>query len=382
MRVKWKKIKWVFLVTFGLFLISSNLFSFEVTVVGEGPTKQAAINDALRSAIEQALGTYVASSTKVSMGQLDYDRIISESAGYVKSYNVLAAGKDPIEDIYKVKIRATIDDYKIKNLVQEFESNPKFQKAFQEATFESRRVVVLYNRRTRRDLPYDSKAVQTVMDLIEDKLAGMGFRVFLPDQLKRIKTRVTDLALDEETAINIARQEDGDAVVLVTIDAGIRPTSDGYNIVYTTLSLKAFDVTTGELFANVQKRAKTIARGGGYGIADGAARAAIKVGRKATSALVAKIVRRFSTKRSKFVVLIFRDVPQSVQDKIEDILDNLDWKYRIARQSGTYMEIEVFSESDPTSVRKVFRRAIRKEGLSLSQVEMKGSRIVFSGEQF
>ncbi len=353
-----------------------------VEVVGSGPTRQAAINNALRAAIEQALGTEIKSSTRVNMGRLDYDRIITASAGYIKSYDVIAEGKDPVEGVYKVKLRVAVDDYKLKqDFFENFKRNPRAQKIFVKSRLDSKRVVVLYSKRTRASLPYGTMAVKEVIDRIEDKLAGYGFRVFLPEQIARIKNRATELAVDEETAIQIARQEDGDVVVLVDVEAGKRPTPDGFYIIYATVSLKAFDVTTGELFANVVKRGKTIARGGSYGIEEGAARAVAKVAPKAVDQLVKKIVTRLSTSHEKFVVFIFRDVPQDVQLQLQDLFANqLGWDFRVARQYGTYMEVEVFSENDPTSANLQFYKAVKKMGIPLVQVEMKGSRIVYSGE--
>jgi len=376
-----KSVKCVFGLSFLLVLCWAFVAqAITVTTTGSGPTRQAAINNALRAAIEQALGAYIQSNTRVVEGRLDYDRIISSSAGYIRNYQVLAEGQDPIDQVYKVKVRVDIDDYKIKNLMAQFRQDARFQKAFQKAVFDQRRVVVLYARRTKKSLSYESMPVQEVISRIEDKLAGYGFRVFLQDQIARIKNRATELGIDEETAIQIARQEDGDAVVLVDIQAGKRPTSDGFWIIYATLTLKGFDVTTGELFANVIKRSKTIARGGDYGIEEGSARAVEKIADKCADKLVEKIVNRFSTKREKFVVFIFRDVPQSTQDQIFSLFQQLGWNFRIARQYGTYVEMEIFSEQDPSSANLAFRRALSRAGISLSQVEMKGARIVYSSE--
>ena len=361
------------------FFVSFSCLAREVTAIGEGGTRQAAINNAVRNAVEEALGTYVTSSSRVGQGKLIYDRVTSASAGYVKSYKVLAEGRDPITGTYKVKLSVILDDIKLKNAVQEFMQNPQFQRTFQQTKFDERKVIVLYKPRTSLDLPYNSKAVQSVMDLIEDKLAGYGFRVFLPDQLKRIRGRAAEMVVDEETAINIARQEAGDAVIIVSFDAGKHPTSDGYYIIYATLTLKAFDATTGELFANVQDRGKTITRGGSYGLADGVARVAIKIGPVCVNRLTKKIVTRFSGNRAKFVMLIFRNVSPTQQDKIEDLLDDIGWRYRISRQTGTYMEIEVFSEADPTSVRRIIRKRIKKAGLLITPAEMAGSRVMFDG---
>jgi len=377
-----KQKKWVvfcFFWVFFTFFVSYSCLAREVTAIGEGGTRQAAINNAIRNAVEEALGTYVTSSSQVGQGKLIYDRISSASSGYVKSYKVLAEGRDPVTDTYKVKLLVSLDDIKLKNAIQEFMNNPQFQRTFQETKFDERKVVVVYKPLTGLDLPYNSKAVQSVMDLIEDKLAGYGFRVFLPDQLKRIRGRAAEMVVDEETAINIARQEAGDAVIVVSFDAGKRPTSDGYYIIYATLTLKAFDATTGELFANVQDRGKTITRGGKYGLSDGVARVAIKIGPICVNRLTKKIVTRFSGNRAKFVMLIFRNVSPRQQDKIEDLIDNLGWRYRISRQTGTYMEIEVFSEADPTSVRRIIRKDIKRAGLSIIPTEMAGSRVIFEG---
>jgi hypothetical protein len=372
--------KWSGLCLLSFFSLSVTSWALTVTTVGEGPTRQAAINGAWRAAVEEGLGSMVQSKTRVAEGKLDFDRIISASSGYVRGYSPLAEGKDPIDGTYKVKLQVELDDYKLKDLLKEFREDPRFQKAFQKATFDQRRVVVLYGKRTSASLHYDAMAVQEIIDLVEDKLTGYGFRVFLPEHIERIKKRSTDLSLDEKTAVQIARQESGDAVVLLDVAAGKRPTSDGFWLVHTTLGLKAFDVTTGELFANVRKREKALSRGGDYGIEEGAARAVEKAGGQATDDLVAKIVGRFSTKRDKFLTFIFKDVSEATQDRLYGILEDLGWEFRVARQYGTQMEVEVFTELDPTSANMSFKRAIKKSGFGLKQLELKGARILYSGK--
>ncbi|RLA90603.1 MAG: hypothetical protein DRG20_03040 [Deltaproteobacteria bacterium] len=168
-------------------------------------------------------------------------------------------------------------------------------------------------------------------------------------------------------------------MVIVSFDAGKQSAQDGYYIIYATLTLKAYDATTGDLLANVQDRGKTITRGGEYGLADGVARVALQIGPRCVDRLTRKIVTRFSGSRIKFVVLIFRNVSPWEQDKIEDLLDKIGWRYRISRQTGSYMEIEIFSEADPTSVRKTVRKRLKTAGLSLIPAEMAGSRIIFEG---
>jgi len=358
--------------------MASMSWAIETTSIGEGRTRQEAINNGIRVAVEQALGTLVKSDTQVSQGKLVWDRIASASAGYVKDYNVLAEGKDPVTEIYKVKLAVNVDDYKLKGAVDDFLNDPKQQQIFQETKFDERKVIVVYLPQTGFDLPYDSKGVQTIMGLVQDKLAAHGFRVFLPDQIRRIKGKSAEMVADEETAIEIGRQETGDCVVIVSLDAAKKPTNDGFLLLMCTLNLRAFDTTTGALFANVQDRDKTISRGGDYAIQDGISRVAIKVGPRAVGNLVKKIVERFSG--PKYVTLIFKNISRKNQNKMEDIMGELGWRTRVARQTKNYIEFEVIGEADPSSVRKIVRKEIEKAELPLKAGEKVGNRITFGGE--
>lgn len=364
-----------------LFLTIASAWAIETVAVGEGRSRQEAINNGIRTAVEQALGTMLSSMTQVKDGKLLHDKIVSASSGLVKSYDVLAEGKDPVSETYKVKLNVVIDETKMKGSVEEFMKDNRAMSTFQQTKFDDKKVVVLYTPRTGLDLPYDSKAVQTVMDLIQDKLAAYAFRVYLASQLKRIRGKAAEMVVDEATAIDIARQEAGDAVVAVGFDAGRQPTDDGYQLLYVTLTIKAFDPTTGELFANVQDRDKIIARGGDYALQDGLAQAAIKVGPRTVDRLVAKIVERFSTVRQKTVTLILRNIGSKNQTKVERMLEDIGWKFRIGRQTGNYLEVEIFSEADPTTVRKTFRDAVEKSGMDLTASEMAGSRVIFDGKE-
>ena len=343
------------------FLFSGSLsLAYEVKAIGIGDNRDAAIKNAQRNAVEQALGAYIESESKLIDQKLK-DCIISSASGYIKQFDILEEGKDIKEGMYKIEILASVVDFKIE--------------------FGRRRVIVLYNRRTPQDLEYSSKGVQTVLDLVEDKLAGYGFRVFLADELKRIKRKVIDTAIDEKTAMQIARQEDGDAIVLATMDAGVGDSPDGYKLIHCTLSFKSYDPTTGDLFANVQEEGKTLAKGGDYSIENGISRVAKAIGKQGAEALSRKIVRRFSaegTKREAFTVLIFKGFDTDTQTAIEDVIaDKLKWEYRIVRQAGNYLEVEAFVKMEPTSVRRKFLKTAKKSRIRLKPAELKGARIVF-----
>ncbi len=63
-------------------------------------------------------------------------------------------------------------------------------------------------------------------------------------------------------------------------------------------------------------------------------------------------------------MLILRNININQQDKVEDVLEELGWRYRVARQTGSYMEVEIFNEADPTSVRRILRKTFKKKGIA------------------
>ncbi len=75
--------------------------------------RQAAIDDALRKAIEQTVGMMVSSRTMVGNYQVLKDTVYTRSRGYIKNYSILNESQGP--GIYQVSIRATVSAGSLKN---------------------------------------------------------------------------------------------------------------------------------------------------------------------------------------------------------------------------------------------------------------------------
>jgi hypothetical protein len=80
---------------------SGTIFEADVAMA-----RDAAINDALRIAVEQAVGIVLSSESVVENFQLLSDRVYTQSQGFVRDYKVLAESKS--EDSYRVVVRATV----------------------------------------------------------------------------------------------------------------------------------------------------------------------------------------------------------------------------------------------------------------------------------
>ena len=78
--------------------------------------RDKAIADAQRKAVEQAVGVLMSSESLVENYELVSDRILTQSAGYIASYEIADERRDG--DDYRVKIRAVIGMGNLQNDVQ------------------------------------------------------------------------------------------------------------------------------------------------------------------------------------------------------------------------------------------------------------------------
>jgi hypothetical protein len=89
--------------------------AIEITADGIGAIKEdvtearrAAIDDALRIAVEQAKGVLVSVETEVQEYALVRDEVATRCKGYVKTYKILNENKDDNEKLYRISINAIV----------------------------------------------------------------------------------------------------------------------------------------------------------------------------------------------------------------------------------------------------------------------------------
>ena len=113
----------IVLLVFLLGLLPQNVLSQSSTIESQGVaaivqgnldiSRDKAIEDALRNAVEQATGSLIENETLVENYQLLSDKIYSQSKGYVQSYEVLDEKAE--EGLYRVTIQATVASGELKN---------------------------------------------------------------------------------------------------------------------------------------------------------------------------------------------------------------------------------------------------------------------------
>ncbi len=94
----------------------------EVTATGNGSivggdaahAKDDAVEDALRKAVEQTLGTMIQAESLVENAQLIEDRILSKTEGYVQKYSIIHEGRTA-DDMYEVTVKAVVKTADLKS---------------------------------------------------------------------------------------------------------------------------------------------------------------------------------------------------------------------------------------------------------------------------
>lgn len=195
-----------------------------ITVKGEGwfegsdglIGKDRAINDALRKAVEQAVGTLVSSETMVQNFQTLNDQIYLQSQGYVQNYKVLSENQR--QNVYEVTIQASVATGPIKEKLEAL--------GFLLQQVGKPRIMILIAEQNigRQDYNYWwghhrgeqtdlTIAENTIMDLFREK--GFDF-VDHAAQSKEIKVapafQVADLS--NQAAVSLGKQADAEVVIV------------------------------------------------------------------------------------------------------------------------------------------------------------------------
>jgi hypothetical protein len=137
--------------------------------------RDKAIDDALRKAVEQAVGTIVSSETMTENYQAIHDKILTQTAGYVQRYKVLS--ERPDNNLLRVRIQAEVgksnlmDDLRALGLLHVLKEKPKVMVLIDE------KVGSLYGTTVWEDV---GQAESTIME----KFINAGFNVVDPQTVR------------------------------------------------------------------------------------------------------------------------------------------------------------------------------------------------------
>lgn len=175
----------------------------DITAGGKGRARDTAIEDALRKAVEQAVGTFIQSETVVKNAMLINDEIIARSKGYIQKYDLIGESDDG--SLYKVTVEAHVaagklqDDLAGIGLLMARKHKPRV-------------MVIIPEQHLTRKIPDPAGETEIIKRLLEK-----GFRIV--DQSQVAKIRYNDqisaaIKGDTALAVKIGQQYGAEVVII------------------------------------------------------------------------------------------------------------------------------------------------------------------------
>ncbi len=166
-------------------------------------SRDKAIEDALRNAVEQATGSLIENETLVENYQLLSDKIYSQSRGYVQSYEVLNEKAE--EGLYRVSIQATVASGELKNDLRALNILMR--------QVRKPRVMVLFE----ETLSQDVNSGRLAEDAISKVLLERGFKLVDADTVRRNlgRDKVRGLLAGDERIAAVISDKYGAEMLLI-----------------------------------------------------------------------------------------------------------------------------------------------------------------------
>jgi len=247
----------IVLLVFLLSLLPQDVLSQSSTIESQGVaaivqgnidiSRDKAIEDALRNAVEQATGSLIENETLVENYQLLSDKIYSQSKGYVQSYEVLDEKAE--EGLYRVTIQATVASGELKNDLRALNILMR--------QVRKPRVMVLFE----EILSQDVNSGRLAEDAVSKVLLERGFKLVDADVVRRNLGRNAVrglLAGDERVAAAIGDKYGAEMLLIGTAQATTNEVTIGdikINSNQAVVSAKLVRADTGEVKVSETRQA-------------------------------------------------------------------------------------------------------------------------------
>jgi hypothetical protein len=222
--------------------------------------RDAAIEDALRKSVEQAVGTMIDSQTLVENFQLVSDRIYAQSHGYIKGYRIVKEEK--ADSLFRVRVEASVAAGHLKDDLSAL-------RILLTRVHKPRMMVLLEERNLGAHDPIQPWSdLSQVESVIVQKFLEKGFHFVDEAQVKRNISRDQVLLLiegDERGAKALASEYGAEVIILGKAAARSTPLKElkalnlsGMKSYQAQVTIKAFRVDTGETLANATESAAAV----------------------------------------------------------------------------------------------------------------------------
>ncbi len=354
-------------------------FGQTVMAVGQGQSRQVAIENARRSAVEQGVGTLIDSKTKVANFEVLQDKIYSRASGYVTNYNILSEGKTPDGSMYTVTIQADVQTASIKSdlraigILMAQIGNPRF--------------MAVYMPETRSSMYRNSRVVRSAEQAINGVFARKGFvvldRMFINDVYNEIEQagRI-DVDMDDLSALALKYKADLLLVYDVHAARKVGGQSKYFGGILVEIALRAVAPATGDLIA--QKSGdlyvKTVKMSGDYYDNMQAAKAADKLGKAIADALIGDTLAYYERAvhaGTRFDVW-FRNFSEDETYSIVDVIEQMSGfkDKNVRNESPGNFQLDVNYQGKKFDFKRELFRGLKAQGILFDTQQAKGNRFL------
>ncbi len=364
----------------GIMILSASVvFGQIVMAVGQGPSRQMAIENAKRSAVEQGVGTLIDSKTKIADFQVLSDKIYSRASGYISNYNILSEGKTPDGSMYTVTIQADVQTTSIKNdlravgILMAQIGNPRF--------------MAVYMPETKSSMYRNSQVVRAAEQAINGVFARKGFvvldRMFIDNIYNEIEQagRI-DVDMDDLSALALKYKAD----LLLVYDVHAAKKTGGqskyFGGILVEIALRAAAPATADLIA--QKSGdlyvKTMKMSGDYYDDMQAAKAADKLGKAIADALIGDTLAYYerAVHAGTRFDLWFRNFSEDETYSIVDVIEQMSGfkDKNVRNESPGNFQLDVNYQGKKFDFKRELFRGMKQQGIQFATQQAKGNRFL------
>ena len=341
--------------------------------------RQKALEQALRSAVEQGIGVFIDSQTQAANFTVIRDSIYSKASGYVKDYQVISEGPAPDGQTYEITIKAEVQTASIANdlnaigIQLKFAGNPRF--------------MAVYLPETEKPLSRKSPAVVAAEKAVTDVFLQKGCVIldprFTAEVYKRIE-RAGRIAADVDDLAKMALEYQADLLIVYDISAARAKTDSAYfSGIDTSFSIRIVSPSTGDILAQKGGRnfSPMLLNQGEHYENEEAAKAAVKTASGAANELVGQVLDYWQRQvhQGARLDVWFRNFSEEELFTLADILENLDGvKDTLVRnQSPGNFQMDVMYQGKPFDFQRDLVRITRQKGLPVETHQVEGNRFMF-----
>ena len=365
-----------------------------VTVVGRAvisgdatAAEKAAVEDALRKAVEQSAGVLLQAATHIKDAQVLKDEFIASSRGYITKYNVVSGGPSSDGRTYLVTVEADVNTQNMRSKIKSQEE----MFAIRNKQMENKNVLVLGIKQFHEDLPWATKTFELAVQMVKDKLNQAQFVVLDEGAISNyagVAANIKKGTWRKPALYQAAKAAGADWMVVVAMDATKQKADPdhAFNSVEVAMRMELIDVNQATVLTTKYEKASKNLNTTNPAYADWR-EAAVDAGRNAAELEITDVVNTMMdhhrayapTEPQRYIVEFDRFQDQHVDAIVGDIKAmNGCTSSRVKSQNGRNTVVQVYYEGTVDSLRTGLKKILAGYGYNNPRISFQGNTIKFS----